>query len=54
MSRQQFQTAFSEFKSPVWHKKVLATRLGKIKAGKGEFLTINQLKKRLGRPRSPL
>ena len=33
--------------SPGWHKKVLAKRLTKVEAGKGEFLTIVQLKKRL-------
>ena len=32
--------------SPEWHKKVLAKRLAKVEAGKGEFLTITQLKKR--------
>ena len=36
-------------KSPVWHKKVLAKRFAKIEAGKGEFLTIAQLKKRLAK-----
>ena len=33
--------------SPGWHKKLLASRLAKVEAGKGEFLTIAQLKKRL-------
>ena len=33
--------------SPGWHKKILAQRLAKVEAGKGEFLTITQLKKRL-------
>ena len=33
--------------SPAWHKKVLASRLAKVEAGKGEFLSIAQLKKRL-------
>lgn len=36
--------------SPDWHKKVLAKRLAKVAAGKGEFLTIAQLKRRLAKP----
>jgi hypothetical protein len=32
-----------------WHKKILAKRLAKIEAGKGEFLTLAQLKKRLAK-----
>ena len=36
-------------KSPDWHKKILAKRLAKIEAGKGEFLTLAQLKKRLAK-----
>ena len=35
--------------SPQWHRKVLAQRLSKVEAGKGEFLTLTQLKKRLAR-----
>ena len=35
--------------SPLWHKKVLAKRLTKVKAGKAEFLSIAQLKRRLAR-----
>jgi putative addiction module component (TIGR02574 family) len=35
--------------SPAWHKKVLEQRLAKVEAGKGEFLTVTQLKKRLAR-----
>jgi len=35
--------------SPSWHRKILAQRLSKVEAGKGEFLTFTQLKKRLGR-----
>lgn len=35
--------------SPGWHKKILASRLAKVEAGKGEFLTIAQLKKRLAK-----
>jgi len=36
-----------KLKSPAWHKKVLDKRLAKVEAGKGEFLSIAQLKKRL-------
>jgi hypothetical protein len=36
-----------KLESPAWHKKVLAKRLAKVEAGKGEFLTLAQLKKRL-------
>lgn len=32
---------------PHWHKKVLEKRLAKIAAGKGQFLTLAQLKSRL-------
>lgn len=35
-----------KLESPSWHKKVLAKRLAKIESGKGEFLTVSQLKKR--------
>jgi putative addiction module component (TIGR02574 family) len=35
--------------SPAWHKEILKKRLAKIQAGKGEFLTIAQLKKRLSK-----
>jgi hypothetical protein len=35
--------------SPGWHKKVLQQRLAKVEAGKGEFLTVAQLKKRLAK-----
>ena len=35
--------------SPAWHKKILDKRLAKVEAGKGEFLTIAQLKKRLAK-----
>lgn len=38
--------------SPGWHKRILAQRLAKVEAGKGEFLTIAQLKKRLARRRA--
>jgi putative addiction module component (TIGR02574 family) len=33
--------------SPGWHKKILTKRLAKVKAGKGEFLTVSELKRRL-------
>jgi hypothetical protein len=33
--------------SPHWHKTVLENRLAKVEAGKAQFLTIEQLKKRL-------
>jgi hypothetical protein len=35
--------------SPGWHKKILAKRLAKVEAGKGEFLTLAQLKRRLAK-----
>ena len=35
--------------SPAWHKKILAKRLAKVEAGKGEFLTVTQLKRRLAK-----
>jgi putative addiction module component (TIGR02574 family) len=38
-----------KLESPAWHKKILAKRLAKIEAGKGEFLTIAQLNKRLAK-----
>ena len=38
-----------KLESPVWHKKILAKRLAKIESGKGEFLTVAQLKKRLAK-----
>lgn len=37
--------------SPAWHKKILASRLAKVESGRGEFLTLAQLKKRLARRR---
>ena len=39
----------SKLASPGWHKKILAKRLAKVAAGKAEFLTIPQLKRRLAR-----
>jgi putative addiction module component (TIGR02574 family) len=38
-----------KLESPAWHKKVLQKRLAKVEAGKGEFLTVAQLKKRLAK-----
>jgi putative addiction module component (TIGR02574 family) len=38
-----------KLESPSWHKKVLQQRLAKVEAGKGEFLTLSQLKKRLAK-----
>jgi len=36
-----------KLESPGWRKKILAKRLAKVEVGKGEFLTLTQLKKRL-------
>jgi hypothetical protein len=41
----------SNVASPTWHGEVLQKRLARIDAGKAEFLTIAQLKKRLSKPR---
>ena len=38
-----------KIKSPSQHKKILAKRLAKVEAGKGKFLTLAQLKKRLAK-----
>lgn len=38
-----------KLQSPAWHKKILEKRLAKIEAGKGKFLTLTQLKKRLAK-----
>ena len=37
--------------SPAWHGEVLRKRLAKIESDKAEFLTVAQLKKRLGKRR---
>jgi len=37
--------------SPAWHEGVLAARRAKIEAGEAEFLTIDQLRKRLHQSR---
>ena len=42
-------TSSAKLKSPGWHKKVLQQRLAKVEAGKGEFLTLAQLTKRLAK-----
>jgi len=39
----------AQIESPAWHKKILKKRLAKIESGKGEFLTLAQLKKRLAK-----
>jgi Putative addiction module component len=36
-----------EIPSPDWHGDVLASRLAKVEAGEGNFLTIEELKSRL-------
>jgi putative addiction module component (TIGR02574 family) len=36
-----------KLESQGWHKKILERRLAKVEAGKVEFLTLAQLKKRL-------
>jgi len=38
--------------SPEWHGEVLSHRLAKVKAGKGTFLTVQQLKARLAKNRA--
>jgi len=40
-----------ELSSPAWHGEVVTARVRKIKHGKGTFLTIDQLKKRIQKPR---
>jgi len=37
--------------SPSWHEEVLAARMAKIDRGAAEFLTIDELKIRLQKPR---
>jgi len=39
----------AQVESPAWHGEVLMKRLAKVEAGKGEFLTVTQLKKRLSK-----
>jgi len=38
--------------SPEWHGKVLSSRLEKLKSGKAEILTIEQVKTRVSKRRS--
>lgn len=38
--------------SPAWHGDVLSQRLAEVEAGQGKFLTLEQLKERLGMPHS--
>lgn len=38
-----------KLESPAWHKRILEKRLAEVKAGKGEFLTLMQLKNRLAK-----
>lgn len=35
--------------SPEWHGKILRKRLAKVESGKGDFLTLAQLKQRLSK-----
>ncbi len=41
-----------EVSSPAWHGQILSERLAKVEAGQGKFLTLEELKGRLGMPRS--
>ncbi len=36
--------------SPAWHKEILAVRLAEIERGEAEFLTLDEVKKRLRKP----
>jgi hypothetical protein len=36
-----------EVPCPDWHREVLASRLAKVEAGEGHFLTLEELKSRL-------
>jgi hypothetical protein len=38
-----------KLKSPPWHGEVLAQRIARVEAGKGQFLTLPQLKQRLAK-----
>ncbi len=38
-----------EISSPAWHGKILAGRLAQVEAGGVNFLTLDELKQRLGR-----
>jgi len=38
--------------SPTWHGEVLSKRVAKVEAGQGKFLTLEELKARLGMTQS--
>ena len=38
--------------SPTWHGEVLSKRVAKVEAGQGKFLTLEELKARLGMSQS--
>jgi len=38
--------------SPTWHEEVLSKRVAKVEAGQGKFLTLEELKARLGMTQS--
>ena len=38
-----------QVESPAWHEAVLSDRLAKVEAGQGKFLTLSELKERLGK-----
>ena len=42
------QKSPEEISSPAWHGEVLSRRLAKVEAGQAKFLTVEQLKVRLG------
>jgi len=39
-----------QLESPEWHGEVLSKRLSKVEEGKGTFLTVSEVKRRLHRP----
>ncbi len=49
---ESFSDSPEQVPSPNWHGDILAGRLAKVEAGKGNFLTVDQLKQRLARSRS--
>ncbi len=42
-----FSSSGQEIPSPEWHGDILSSRLAKVEAGQGSFLTIPQMKARL-------
>ena len=38
-----------EMDSPKWHEEVLGSRVAEIEAGRGEFISSSEMKKRLSR-----